>query len=83
MWQPRTRAHIKEPRNALERQAADIDDAATTANLRGFNFRNQDNPVNSLGESRCGPLLEGRMRVDWLSCKVGQDGYPNLASDRR
>ena len=35
LWQPRTRAHMKEPRNTLERQAADIEDAATTANLRG------------------------------------------------
>lgn len=40
LWQPRTRAHIKEPRNTLERQAADIDDAATTKNLDGVNFDN-------------------------------------------
>lgn len=39
---------MKEPRNALERQAADIDDAATTANLRGVSFGTEANlPTHS------------------------------------
>ena len=38
LWQQRTRVHMKEPRNALERHAAVIDDAATIANLRGVSF---------------------------------------------
>lgn len=42
---------MKEPRSALERQAADMDDAATTANLCGVNFGKQDEPHNSLGKS--------------------------------
>jgi hypothetical protein len=35
---------MKEPRNALERHAADIDDAATTANLRVLTLFDETNP---------------------------------------
>lgn len=74
---------MKEPRNALERQAADIDDAATTANLGGVNCGDQNKPLNSLGKSGRRRLLLGAwMRIDRLSCKVVEDGYPNLASGR-
>ena len=42
---------MKEPRNALERHAADIDDAATTANLRVSTLFEKHEPPNSLGKS--------------------------------